>query len=283
MSRDKVVIDILRNRRSCRSFLEKDIPQDVLEDILKAGIQSASAGNFQPYSLIKITKEETKKKLVGLSGEQYYLADAPINLLFCIDLRRLKRTCEIVKAPFISTESFLEFWYSFFDTSICAQTISIAAESYGIRSLYIGNILDYVNGIKELLDIPDYVIPCMLLALGYPKTQGNTSKKLRIKDVVHNEKYQEPTDKELLEVYEYKYGHWKMRPTEERLLRLREACTNVHGKEFADECIEEVVKKGFINRLQNDFGLFYDPIESLDGSKRLLEYIKNSSCKWFEK
>ncbi|WP_432667182.1 nitroreductase family protein [Wukongibacter baidiensis] len=283
MSRDKVVIDILQNRRSCRSFLEKDIPQDVLENIIKVGIQSASAGNFQPYSIIKITKEKTKKKLVALSGEQYYLADAPVNLLFCIDLRRLKRTCEIMKAPFVSTESFLEFWYSLFDTAICAQTISIAAESYGIRSLYIGNILDYAEGIKDLLDIPDYVIPCMLLTLGYPKTNGNTQRKLRIKDVVHNEKYRDPTDEELLEAYEYKYGRWKMKPTEERLVRLREACIDVHGKEFADECIKEIEDKGFINRLQHDFGLFYDPIEGIESSKKLLEFIKNSSFKWFEK
>ncbi len=283
MNSDKAVMDILQNRRSCRSFLEKDIPQDILENILKAGIQSASAGNFQPYSIIKITKDETKNKLVGLSGKQYYLADAPVNLLFCIDLRRLKRTCEIIKAPFTSTKSFLEFWYSLFDTSICAQTIAIAAESYGIRSLYIGNILDYAEEIKELLDISDYVIPCMLLTLGYPKTNGNKQGKLRVKDVVHNEKYRDPTDEELLEAYKYKYGYWKMEPREDRLLKLREVCSGLHGEDFANECIKEIEDKGFINRLQHDFGLFYNPTENLDSSKRLLEFIRNSSCEWFEK
>jgi len=54
-------IKLLIERASCRSFLDKKIPADVLQYILQSGTHAATGGNLQPYSIIKIEKQTTKK------------------------------------------------------------------------------------------------------------------------------------------------------------------------------------------------------------------------------
>ena len=56
-------VRLLFERSSCRSFLDKTIPQEVLNAVLEAGTHSASAGNLQPYSIIKIENLENRLKL----------------------------------------------------------------------------------------------------------------------------------------------------------------------------------------------------------------------------
>ncbi len=53
-------LKLLTERASCRSFSNKKISQDVLQLILAAGVHAPTGGNLQPYSIIKIEKDETK-------------------------------------------------------------------------------------------------------------------------------------------------------------------------------------------------------------------------------
>ena len=54
---------LLLERGSCRYFENRKIPPDVLDLILKAGVHAPTGGNLQPYSIIKIEDEQTKRKL----------------------------------------------------------------------------------------------------------------------------------------------------------------------------------------------------------------------------
>ena len=102
-------IRLLIERASCRSFSEEPVPDDVLALILEAGIHAATGGNLQPYSIIKITDVDARKKLAVLNEEQMFIATAPVNLLFCIDWFRLKRWAELQDAPFAADNSFRHF------------------------------------------------------------------------------------------------------------------------------------------------------------------------------
>jgi FMN reductase [NAD(P)H] len=54
---------LLLERSSCRDFLENKIPSEILRTVLEAGVHAPTAGNLQPYSIIKIEKKETRHKL----------------------------------------------------------------------------------------------------------------------------------------------------------------------------------------------------------------------------
>ena len=55
--------DIIYNRRSIRKFLNKSIPKDIIEEIIKAGIVAPSAKNRQPWKYL-IYSGENKNKLL---------------------------------------------------------------------------------------------------------------------------------------------------------------------------------------------------------------------------
>jgi FMN reductase [NAD(P)H] len=68
---------LLCERASCRSFVEKKIPEDVLAAVLRAGTRCASGGNLQPYSVIKVEEPRTRQKLADLCGGQSFISRAP--------------------------------------------------------------------------------------------------------------------------------------------------------------------------------------------------------------
>ena len=54
------------------------------------------------------------------------------------------------------------------DAMIAAQNAVVAAESFGLGSCYIGDILENVEEHKRLFHLDDYVIPITMLVMGYP-------------------------------------------------------------------------------------------------------------------
>jgi nitroreductase len=125
---------LLLERSSCRSFEDRPIPDDVLNEILGAGIHAATGGNLQPYSIIKIADRQANKRLADLC-EQEFIGTAPVNLLFCLDYRRLRRWAEAELCPFSAESSFRHFWIGFQDVVIAAQNICTATDALGLGSV----------------------------------------------------------------------------------------------------------------------------------------------------
>jgi FMN reductase [NAD(P)H] len=275
-------IKLLIERASCRSFLDKKIPADVLQYILQSGTHAATGGNLQPYSIIKIEKQTTKKNLAKLCYQKF-IANAPVNLIFCIDWHRLERWAKLEVAPFTATSAFRHFWISFQDTMIAAQNICTAADAMGLGSVYIGTVMEFFPTLKRMLKLPKGVMPVVLLCIGYPKTKLIPRKKLGVDAVVHNEKYSELSDKQLLDVFNEKYAGMKMEITKERLKRFEKVCRDVAGEKFAEKCNERIKKQGYFSRSQLYFGLHYAANEMPKKNEKLLKVIEQFGFNWFKK
>ncbi len=273
---------LLIERASCRNFMDKSIPQDVLDLILDAGVHAATGGNLQPYSIVKIESQETSSKLAEMCGQDF-IARAPVNLIFCIDWHRLERWARSEIAPFTATSSFRHFWISFQDTVICAQNICTAADAMGLGSVYIGTIMDLMPEIVDICGLPQGVLPVVLLCLGYPKSEAMVRRKLGREVIVHNERYHEIDDQRLADAFNEKYHHAKIEMNDERLQRIRETCEKVHGAAFAEKCINDIKNKGYISVAQRYFGLHYAADIMPDNNEGFLLWMKEFGFDWFEK
>jgi nitroreductase len=274
---------LLIERSSCRSFHEKKIPDDILNLILEAGNRAATGGNLQPYSIIKIENETTKRKLTELCGDQEFIFTAPVDLLFCLDWYRLKRWAELEIAPFTATSSFRHFWISFQDTLIAAQNICTAADAMGLGSVYVGTVLECFRELRKIFELPDGVFPVVLLSLGYPKARPLPKRKLGIGTIVHNEKYRQLDDRDIRDGFEKKYPAWKKELTPERLQMYEEVCRSAHGEEFAKKAMTRIEKQGYFNAIQNYFGLHYVAHFMPEGNDEYLKTMKEFGFDWFEK
>ena len=273
---------ILFERVSVRDFLDKKIPEDILRLILAAGTHSASAGNIQPYSIIKIEEDEKRKRLAELCG-QAFIARAPVLLMFCIDFHRIGRWANLEVAPFTAASSFRHFWVSFQDTIICAQNVCTAADSVGLGSVYIGSVLDCFSQIRKMLKLPDRVFPVVLVCIGYPKTKPLPQKNLGVDVIVHSKEYRELDDKELIETFNKKYERIKVKINEERLKTVKKVCKKVHGDEFAKKCCERIEKQGYINAAQYYFGLHYSADLMPQGNDKFVKFMEKFGFNWFQK
>ena len=273
---------LLFERSSCRSFLNKRIPQEVLNAVLEAGTHSATAGKLQPYSIIKIENLENKLKMAEMCG-QSFIGRAPVLLLFCLDLHRNERWAKLEVAPFSATSSFRHFWVSFQDTLICAQSICTAADSMGLGSVYIGTVIDHPGDIERMFKLPKGVFPVVLLCLGYVKVRAKPANKLDPEVVVHSEYYSELEDQQLLSAYDKKYKDMKLPLTNERLKKILKVCRIVHGREFEEKCAERMKADGFVNSAQIYFGLHYRADLMPEANDQYLRIMEESGFNWFKK
>jgi len=274
-------LKLLHERASCRDFSDKKVPARVLDYVLEAGIHAPTGGNLQPYSIIKIEEEETRRRLAGLCGKQPWIDKAPVSLLFCIDWRRLERWARLEIAPFTATGSFRHFWISFQDTVICAQNICTAADSLGLGSVYIGTVIDCLRDLREMFELPRGVFPVVLLCLGYPNAKPESRRKLGTDVIVHCEKYCEIEDETLRSSFNKKYPSLKVEATEDRLEEIFAVCQKTDGEEFAKKCIERIEENGYINHVQRYFGLHYRADLMPEGNEDYMALMEEFGFSWF--
>lgn len=178
------VLQQLKNRKSVRVFEERQIEAKLKNEILQAAFEAPTAGNQMLYTIIDITDQELKEKLAVVCDNQPFIAKAPLVLIFLADYQRWYDTFVYEGCnPRKPGEG--DILLSCADAIIAAQNTVVAAESLGIGSCYIGDILEHCEIVRELLDLPDYVLPAAMLVYGYPTEQ----QKSRVKPPRFEEKY----------------------------------------------------------------------------------------------
>lgn len=275
-------IRLMLERGSVRNFEDRPIPPEIMHQVLEAGIHSATGGNLQPYSIIQFEKQEVKQKVADLCGGQQFIAQAPVNLLFCIDLHRLDRWAALQVAPFTAAQSFRHFWVSFQDTIICAQSVCTAADAMGLGSCYVASILECFPELITMFELPKGVFPVVLISLGYPKMPPKIARKLGPEVVVHHEKYRDPENAELLASFETKYPGYRLEANAERLAEIEKVCEEVHGAEFAELCLARIREQGFISMIQRYYGLHYSANYMPLGNDNFVRILEEQGLKPFK-
>lgn len=179
---------LLRDHRSIRSYLPKEIDQDLIKEILESGIMASNTGNMQLYSVIVTTDTEKKKQLAPLHFNQPMVNQAPLLLTICMDIHRFYKWCS-VRNTSAGFNNLLWLLNSTIDASIMAQNICIAAENKGLGICYLGTVLYNAPEISKVLNLPSGVIPITALTVGYPSIVPNLTDRLPFEAVVHYEEY----------------------------------------------------------------------------------------------
>ncbi len=185
------VLTQLHQRKSVRVFEDRAVEPETKQAILEAAIQAPTAGNMALYTILDITDPEKKQKLSVSCDHQPFIATAPMVLIFCADYRRwydvFCRHVEQVRRPDLG-----DMFLAQADALIAAQNAVVAAHSLGLGSCYIGDITENFEYHRELLGLPQYVVPAAMLCLGYPTGQQLSRPKPPrhpVCDLVHENAY----------------------------------------------------------------------------------------------
>ena len=189
----------LNERKSVRVFLDREIPNEAKDAILNASCQAPTAGNQQLYTSLDVTDPAIKARLVETCDHQPFIADAKLVLIFCADCKKWYDGFRYAGcAPRLPEVGDLMLAVS--DANIAAQNAVTAAESLGIGSCYIGDIMENCEEQRALLHLPPYVFPAAMLVFGYPTEQQKERPKPRraeMSHIVHENAYREMGAEEL--------------------------------------------------------------------------------------
>lgn len=198
------IIQSLFDRKSVRSYTGEPVLPEEKRLILEAAAQAPSAGCQQLYTILDITDQSMKARLAESCDHQPFIAGAEVVLIFCADCRRwydayIAAGC----APRAPGPGDLMLAVS--DANIAAQNAVTAAESLGLGSCYIGDIMEQYEAHRHMLRLPQWVFPAAMLVIGRPTAQQRARKKperFNLKHIVHENGYRSMDEAELREMFE---------------------------------------------------------------------------------
>lgn len=167
----------IKERRSTRSFLKKDISFEQVSEILDAARYAPSSGNLQNWSFIIVKDKENKEKLAKACAGQYFLIDAPVLIIVCSNLERLKE----------AYGNRGEALYSIQNCAAAIQNMLLKAHDLELATCWV-SAFDEEN-VKRLFKIEDDTRPQAVVAIGYAEESEREAKRFPLKSMVFFEEW----------------------------------------------------------------------------------------------
>ena len=177
-------LDTIFTRKSVRNYLDKPIPREDLETILRAGTSGPSCVNARDWAFLVVEDPETLQKMAAANGPPADpLKGAAAGILILGDTNRAFPPAK-------------DYWV--IDGAIAGQNMVLAAQALGIGSVWLGTWpqMERVEAQRALFHLPEHLIPHSILALGYEDTESGGNRRPPKKeepwtDFVHYERISE--------------------------------------------------------------------------------------------
>lgn len=226
----------LLERKSVRQYLDKEISQVDKDLIIEASVNAPSAGNMQFYTILDITDEKIKETLAQTCDNQGFIKEAKMVLVYLADYRKWYEGFKKVGDP--RPLNIADAHLAVVDATIAAQNAVTAAQSLGIGSCYIGDIVEQYETVSKILKLPKYVFPACMVVFGYPtKFQEERQKPERVKNkyILHENTYPEFKDEDYKDMWSYKATQISYEEFMKRLMERKYNCdfSNEMGRSLA--------------------------------------------------
>jgi nitroreductase len=186
------VIEAIKKSGACRYFKPDAVPSDVLERLFDAARHGPQGGNRQPVRYIAVRDPELKRQLgvwylevwnsvMGMAARGEYrtargssasspilsaatylaehLAEVPVLVVVCAVFDDLARTDAALDRPGVVGGA------SIYPS---VQNLLLAARNEGLGAVMTTLLCSVEPQVKQLLDIPEGVITCATVPIGYP-------------------------------------------------------------------------------------------------------------------
>ena len=237
-------MESIKNRRTIRKYQSKDIPAELLNNLLEESFRASTMGNMQLYSVVVTRDQDMKMKLAPAHFNQPMVTSAPVVLTFCADFNRFSKWCRQRKAE-PGYDNPISFLNAATDALLVTQNFCTLAEENGLGICYLGTTIYNPDQIVKVLELPELVMPVATITVGYPDECPEQPDRLPLAGIVHEETYHDYTPKMIDEIYEYKESlpenkHFvEINHTE----TLAQIFTDIRYKKSDNEYMSEILKK----------------------------------------
>lgn len=153
------MVDIIKKRRSIRSYKDKEVSDEDIYTLLEAAMLAPSAGNEQPWHFIIIDDKDIINKIPSIHPYSKMITQVNKAILVCADLNQTK---------------YEGYWAQ--DCAAATENILLKAVDIGLGTVWLGIYPDEdrVAKFKNLFKLPADIIPFALIPVGYPDQEKET-------------------------------------------------------------------------------------------------------------
>jgi nitroreductase len=192
--------DVVRRRKMIRNYLDKPVDPGALQRIVDAARRAPSAGHSQGQYLVVVTDGVTRKAIAELGDEAHYVASgmppwmstAPVHVVVCVrenDYHDRYREPDKLAGDGTEMDWPVPYWWV--DAGATLMLVLLATVNEGLSAGVFGS--HRLDGLKELLGIPDDVAPVGIITIGHAAstaTTGSAKRGRKAPDrVVHRERW----------------------------------------------------------------------------------------------
>ena len=201
-------IQLIQNHRSIRSFIDKQVEDGLIDAILHSAQSMPNSINGQQVSAIVIKNPATKEKLAELAGNQVWVAQAPVFIVFVMDFYKSHLGAKKNGLTQIIHESAEGTLVGGVDVGLAMGGAIVAAEALGLGIVPIGGVRKNPEDVIRLLELPEYTYPLAGLALGYAKDNSHKKPRLPFSTFKHEETYHREGLEAAIDEYDQTMEHY---------------------------------------------------------------------------
>jgi nitroreductase len=171
------IFEAIFGRRSVRKFKKEEIDERLIGLMLFCATQAPSAGNTQDWVFIVVKDEEIKRKLAKAALDQDFIAEAPVVIVACSDLKKIS----------LRYEERGERLYSAQDVAAATQNLMLAAYALGLGSCWVGAFDE--EEVKFILELPENIRPLVIIPVGYPDEKPEAPSRIPFENLTYLNKF----------------------------------------------------------------------------------------------
>ncbi len=195
--------DAIEQRRSIRRFKPDPIPDEQIRALLDAARLAPSGSNAQPWRFKIVKDQGTKEKLAQAAYNQAFIADAPVVIVCCADIKGYldgtisgiqdlgkinaveERIMKIIldRVDQMKSVKVEEIGQRIaLNVAIAIEHIVLRALDFGLGSCWVRLIHEQM--VKDIFSWGENIFVVALLPIGYPAESPPSRKRLKLEDIL---------------------------------------------------------------------------------------------------
>ncbi len=173
------VYDLIKNRKTVYSFLEKPIKEELIIDILDAARLAPAAGGIHEYEFVVVSEKEKKDELSKICLTPN-INSAPFIIVVVCDPQKLETMFGEEGDEVFCVEN----------AALAIENILLCCAEQKLGSAWIATVNQVA--VRSLLGIPENYIVRGVIPVGYPKEGGKGVYQLskpHLKEITHIESF----------------------------------------------------------------------------------------------
>jgi len=161
-------LEAIKSRRSIRQFARREVPRELLEQLVDAGRLAPTANNVQPWEFVVVSDDSVRKRIAATTDHGKFIADASaVIAVFCRE-----------------TKYYLE------DGCGATTNILLAATALGLGTCWVaGDKKPYCQEVMDILGVPPGHKLVSLIAVGYPAGPPPKVAKRPLPELLHWDRF----------------------------------------------------------------------------------------------